>query len=32
MRMWPPMVPELMVLLFVILFSGTLLLVYWMSR
>jgi hypothetical protein len=32
MRMWRPLVPELLVLLFLILISGAMLLVYWMSR
>jgi hypothetical protein len=32
MRMSRPMVPELLVLLFLILISGVMLLVYWMSR
>ena len=29
--MWRPMAPELLVLLFLILMSGAMLLVYWMS-
>ena len=32
MHIWRPMVPELLVLLFLILISGAMLLAYWMSQ